>query len=268
VTPDVLRCKLIVLKAQPLAKTLHPLSSRNGGGVLKLLKTGVIVASVAACACSGGNTPATGRTESADSRGGPPADQAAAAGRGDSPASPRDAGQWREVTIPAGTELPVLLDTAVASDTSHREQAVEAHLARAVVVHGQTALAEGSRVSGVVTDAAKSGRVKGRARLALRFDSVVPKGDDEHYAVRTTAVSRTAAATKEKDALKIAAPAAGGALIGAFVGGRKGALVGAGVGGGAGTAYVLSTRGEEVRLGRNTELKLRLTEPLTVRVQG
>src|SRR5688572_16357921 len=37
----------------------------------------------------------------------------------------------REVTIPAGTELPVVLDTAVGSDTSNVEAPVRAHLSRA-----------------------------------------------------------------------------------------------------------------------------------------
>ena len=41
---------------------------------------------------------------------------------------------WREVTIPAGTPLPIVLDTTVGSDTSSVEQPVEAHLARAVLL--------------------------------------------------------------------------------------------------------------------------------------
>ena len=61
-------------------------------------------------------------------------------------------------------------------------------------------------------------------------------------------MARTAAATKKKDAVEIGAPAAGGAIIGALVGGKKGALIGTAIGGGAGTAVVLSTRGKEVRL--------------------
>src|SRR4051812_44532953 len=34
--------------------------------------------------------------------------------------------EWREVTIPAGTRLPVILETAVGSDTSHAEEPVSA----------------------------------------------------------------------------------------------------------------------------------------------
>ena len=55
----------------------------------------------------------------------------------------------REVTIPAGTELPIVLDTSVGSKTSHVEDPVRAHLSRAVSVDGQPVLADGSIVSGV-----------------------------------------------------------------------------------------------------------------------
>ena len=54
--------------------------------------------------------------------------------------------------------------------------------------------------------------------------------------------------------MEIGAPAAGGAIIGALVGGKKGALVGTAVGGGAGTAVVLSTRGKEVHLAKGAAL--------------
>jgi hypothetical protein len=175
---------------------------------------------------------------------------------------------WREVTIPAGTNLPVVLDTGVGSDTSRVEQAVTAHLARAIRVGGEVVVPEGSRVGGVVTQATRSGKVKGLAHVTVRFNSLTPRGDDQRYEISTAAIARTAAATKKQDALKVGAPAAGGALIGAIVGGRKGALIGTAAGGGAGTAVVMSTRGKEVRLARGAALTLRLTEPLTVRIRG
>jgi hypothetical protein len=175
---------------------------------------------------------------------------------------------WRDVTIPAGTNLSIVLDTSVGSDTSHVEEAVSAHLSRALHVGGRNVVAEGSRVTGVVTDAKRSGKVKGLAHVGMRFTSLIPSGDDQRYKISTSAVGRTAQSTKRNDALKVGAPAAGGAIIGAIVGGKKGALVGTAAGGGAGTAVVMSTRGKEVRLARGAALTLKLTEPLTVRVKG
>ena len=175
---------------------------------------------------------------------------------------------WQEVTIPAGTNLPVVLDTGVGSETSRVEEAVTAHLSRSITIGGRTALAKGSRVSGVVTAATRAAKVKGRAHVAVRFNSVTPSGGDQRYNIRTSAVGRTAPATKKDDALKIGAPAAGGAIIGAIVGGKKGAAIGTAVGGGAGTGVVLSTRGREVSLAKGAALTLRLTEPVTIRIRG
>ncbi len=176
--------------------------------------------------------------------------------------------EWREITIPAGTSLPIILDTSVGSDISRVEQPVHGHLSRTVYVNNAAVIPTGSEVSGHVTSARRAGRVKGRAYVAMRFSSLTRKGDSENYRIQTRSIGRLAPATKEQDAAKIGAPAAGGALIGALVGGGKGAAIGAAAGGGAGTAVVLNTRGKEVRIGRGQTVLVRLTQPLEVRVRG
>jgi hypothetical protein len=206
---------------------------------------------------------ATGAPAAAPTAGGSPAASDAAARS----AAPASATAVREATLPTGTRLPIVLDTSVGSDTSRVEETVQGHLSSPVVLHGDTVLAQGTRVGGVVTSAERSGKVKGRAHIAVRFDTITPRGDDERYRIRTAAVQRTAAATKKKDAVKIGGGAAGGAIIGAIVGGKKGAAVGTAVGGGAGTAAVLSTRGDEVHLPKGSALTLRLSEPVTIRIR-
>ncbi len=183
-------------------------------------------------------------------------------------ASPTADARMHEVTIPAGTRLPMVLDTPVGSDTSRVEEAVHAHLSQPIVVRGQTVLPAGSRVSGVVTDATRSGKVKGRAHFSVRFNTIAPRGDDERYTFRAGSVARMAPATKKRDAMEIGIPAAGGAVVGGLLGGKKGAVIGGAAGGGAGTAVVLNQRGKEVRLGKGAPVMLRLTEPLTIRVKG
>ena len=130
------------------------------------------------------------------------------------------------------------------------------------------AIPAGSAVSGIVTSARRSGKVKGRAYVAMRFSNLTPRGDAESYRMDTRTVGRLAPATKRNDAIKIGAPAAGGAIVGGLVGGGKGAAIGAAAGGGAGTAVVLSTRGKEVRLGRGATVLVRLAQPLHLRVRS
>lgn len=173
------------------------------------------------------------------------------------------AAKFREITLPANTRLAVRLDTPVSSATSTVETPVSGKLAEAIVQDGVTVVPAGSRVSGVVTRAQPSARVKGRASLALSFTALTVDGTRYPIAARYT---RVAPATKAKDAKTIGIPAAGGALIGAIAGGKKGAAVGAAAGGGAGTAVVLSTRGQEVTLGRGAVLSMRAGRALTVRV--
>ena len=241
---------------------------------MRLVNAGVLSMTIFAIGCGGAGTNDATRTNLATpATAAAPADSArdahgnpvATAGRAE-PASA--AARVREVTIPAGTTLPIVLDTPVGSDTSRVEEQVTAHLSRPLTLHGETVLPEGSRVAGVVTDAQASGRVKGRAHLAVRFDSLSPRGDDERYEIRAASIGRTADSTKKKDALEIGAPAAGGALIGALVGGKKGALIGTAVGGGAGTGVVLATKGKEVHLPKGSALGLKLAAPVTVKVHG
>jgi hypothetical protein len=183
------------------------------------------------------------------------------------PSAVAAAAEYREVTLPAGTILPVELTTAVASDSSHVEDAVRGRLRRAVTVHGVQAFPAGTAVSGVVTAADRSARVKGRAHVAFRFTAIDPPGDAERLSMRTDTVSRMAQATKKQDAAKIGGGAAGGAIIGGILGGGDGAAKGAAIGGAAGTGVVLSTRGEEIRLAPGTPVSVRLASPLTVRVR-
>ena len=173
----------------------------------------------------------------------------------------------RDVTLPAGTRLAVELQSPVGSNTSRVEDPVRGTLRRAVVVNGHTVVPAGSAVLGHVTDATRSGRVKGRARVAFRFNQLDLPGSGGRVPIRTATIARLAPATKKADAAKIGGGAAGGAVIGAIVGGGDGAAKGAAIGGAAGTGVVLATRGKEVHVGSGTPLIVRLTQPITVRVK-
>ena len=177
----------------------------------------------------------------------------------------RPAVQYREVTLPAGTTLRLRLRSAVASDSSRVEDPVRAELREALVADGATVLPAGAEFTGAVTNVERSGRVKGRALVSYRFNSLTHAGDQ--YDVQTAPLAHRAEATKRKDAAKIAIGAGAGAAIGALLGGGDGAAKGAAIGGAGGTGVVLATRGEEVRLAPGAMVTTRLTAPLTVRVR-
>ena len=172
----------------------------------------------------------------------------------------------RQVTIPAGTTLRLRMNRGFGSDISRIEDPVSATLARSLVIGGRDVLPAGSSASGYVSDATRPGKVKGRGRVAVRFTRITPANHTASYAMQTRSWVAVAPATKKKDALTIALPAAGGAGIGALLDGKNGAGIGAAIGGGAGTAAVLTTRGKDVRVGRGAVLTVRLNAPLTINV--
>lgn len=174
--------------------------------------------------------------------------------------------EYAEVTIPAGTILSATLANAVASDTSKVEDPVRATLKNSVTAEGHRALPAGTTLLGHVTGAEQSAKVKGRASIAFRFNTIDLPGDGGRQPISTETISRLAPATKKKDATKIGVGAGAGAAIGAIVGGGSGAAKGAAIGGAAGTGAVLATRGDEVRLASGTPVSVKLTAPLTVRV--
>ena len=69
------------------------------------------------------------------------------------------------------------------------------------MVDGVEVVPAGAGLSGVVTDAQQAGRVKGRARLALRFTSLTV--DNTPTTIGTAAIAREAEGTKKDDAAKV-----------------------------------------------------------------
>jgi len=228
----------------------------------------VVAGWTAACGGSGnppagGGAPATGSAPAATTPSSTPsgaADKPPAVAPPAAEAKP----QFRDVTIPLGTSLHIKLATTVASDTSHAEQTVRGALSEPIVVDDITVAPAGSEVLGSVLEAKQSGRVKGRAEIAIAFDRL--RIGSETHTIRTAHIAEEAASTKKKDAEKVGIGAGAGAVIGAIAGGKKGAAVGGAIGAGAGGGVVAATRGDEVRLAAGSVVTTRLQESLTIRV--
>jgi hypothetical protein len=171
----------------------------------------------------------------------------------------------RTITLPAGTELPLELTTALSTETASVEMPVSARLRRAVTVDGVTVLPAGATVNGEVSEVDRPGRVQGRARLGLRFTSVTIAGRRED--LRSNPVMFEGEQTKGEDATKIGAGAGIGAIIGGIVGGGDGAAKGAAIGGAAGTGAVLATRGREVSLQPGADINATLASAVAIEVR-
>lgn len=172
--------------------------------------------------------------------------------------------QFIEVNVPTGTKLPLELLTAVSSDKSTVESAVRARLTRDVVIDGVAAIPSGTILTGVVTEADRAGRVKGRSRVAFRFTEADVRGTPER--LRTESLVYIGEDSVKGDAARIGGGAVAGAVIGGILGGGKGAAEGAAIGGGAGTGVVLATRGKEVEVASGASVTATLAGPLTIQV--
>jgi hypothetical protein len=166
------------------------------------------------------------------------------------------------ITLPAGTTLPVRLETGVSSASANVGDLVVAKTTSSVRARGETVIPAGSEVRGRVTSVQRSGRIKGRAHLAVSFDRIEVRGQE--HALAATRVSARAPSRTKTDVATVAGGTVGGAVVGGFIGGKKGARIGAATGAAGGTGVVLGTKGKEVAFRAGSRRNLRLTRALSV----
>ena len=160
------------------------------------------------------------------------------------------------LNVPAGTLLPIEIQTAVSTATSRVGDPVLAVLTEDVPLQGFK-LDKGAEVRGRVLTAVSAKRVKGRAHLIVGFDAVMEKG--EKLSIATESIDSLAASTSGKDKKIIAGAAVGGLIVGAIKDGGKGAAIGTVVGAAAGTGAVLIMKGDEVEIPRGARLTITVT---------
>jgi hypothetical protein len=171
--------------------------------------------------------------------------------------------------IPQGTHLLLRMVNSVNTATAKEGDYVYLRTASPIAIDGDIAVPAESYVQGVVTHSKRSGRVKGRADIAIRIDTLtLPSGKVYHVNPHLASVDSGDSSTdstqqvtsgaendikqgggKEQDAGRIAILAGSGAAIGGLATRSfKGAGIGAGAGTAVGLATVLLTRGKEVNL--------------------
>ena len=172
--------------------------------------------------------------------------------------------------IPKGTHVLLRMMNSISTRTAAEGNQVYLETATPVAVNNQIVIPPGTYVQGSVSHAKRSGRVKGRAELGIRLETMTfangkmvkiaprlrevdsgesgQKVDDSESQVK-------AAGSLGKDAGQVAILAGTGAAIGGLVDRSfQGAGIGAGVGTAVGLARVLLSRGNEVELRQGTTL--------------
>lgn len=170
----------------------------------------------------------------------------------------------RAAEIPRGSHVLLRLVNSITTRTAHEGDFVYFRTATPITAAGAILVPADSYVQGVVTRSVRSGRVKGRAELSIRIDTLtlasgktlrlsptlaaVDAGEGEQKVVGKEGEVKEGA-SKGADAARIATTGGIGAAIGGMADRSwKGAGIGAGAGGAVGLATVLLTRGREVEL--------------------
>jgi hypothetical protein len=157
--------------------------------------------------------------------------------------------------IPDGTSITVRLQQGLSSASAVPGERFDAVVDEPVVRDDRTVLAVGTRVSGHVVIARRSGRLHHPGELGLTLDSVYI--NNQEFRLNTSHIVVSGASHKKRNVGWIGGGAGGGAIIGALAGGGKGALIGGGIGAVAGTTTAFVTGKKDVGFAAEGRLRFR-----------
>ena len=166
----------------------------------------------------------------------------------------------------ADSVIGLQTDTALSSERARVEDRVEAHVVRDVRVGGNVAIPAGARAIGTVVAVDRGGKFKERARLGIRFQTLV-LADGTRLPITTETIYRYGDSPSNTSAAKVGGGAVVGAIIGGIIGGGKGAAIGATTGAGAGTASVMASDRDAAVFPAGAEVTARILSPVTVTVE-
>jgi hypothetical protein len=173
---------------------------------------------------------------------------------------------FQELVVSANSVIGLETENRISSETARIEDRVEAKVTRDVKVGDMIAIPAGSRAIGSVIQVDRGGKFKERARLGIRFTTVV-LADGTRLPMSTETIYRDGDAPGNSSAAKIGGGAVGGAILGAILGGAKGAAIGATAGAGGGVAAVEAGGRQDVTVPAGSPMTVKLLTPLTVTVE-
>src|SRR5262245_41627680 len=170
---------------------------------------------------------------------------------------------FEELVVSSDSVIGLQTETPATSETAGVEDRVDARVTRDVKVGDRVAIPAGARALGTVTQVERGGKFKERARLGVRFHTLV-LADGTRIPISTETIYRDGESPANGSAAKIGGGAVGGAILGAILGGAKGAAIGATAGAGGGTAAVMASDRKEAVLAPGTPMTVRVLSPITV----
>ena len=189
------------------------------------------------------------------------------------------AGHSAGTEIPKGAHVLLRMVNSVSTKTAQVGDYIYLRTATPIVADGRVLVPSDSYVQGVVSRVKRSGRVSGRAELAIRLETLTLGGRTLKFTPRLTSVDAGEIGQKvdaqentvqqspehERDAARIAILAGTGATVGGLADESwSGAGIGAGVGSAVGLATVLLTRGHEVELRQGSTLDVTIQRPMVI----
>ncbi len=164
-------------------------------------------------------------------------------------------------TVPSGTEIQVRTDEAIQATTKNVGQTYGGEVSQAVLdAAGKVVIPRGAKAQLVV---AKTPDDKG-VTLDLHSINVAGRRYLLNTAPGTARSQKEGIGMNKRTGKYVGGGALAGTLIGAIAGGGKGAAIGALAGGAAGAGAQVLTRGSELKIPAESELKFQLARDLRV----
>lgn len=172
---------------------------------------------------------------------------------------------FEELIVASDSVIGLRPENTLSSERARVEDRVEARVIRDVRVNGRVAIPAGSRMSGSVVVVERGGKVRERARLGIRFHTLI-LADDTHVPISTETIMRFGEPRGDQSGKKIGGGAVAGAILGAIIGGGKGAAIGATAGAAGGSVMVMNGKPSEALFPAGVEVNARIVSPVTITV--
>jgi hypothetical protein len=173
---------------------------------------------------------------------------------------------WLEVGVPAESVIGLQLESTISTENARVEDPVGARVTRDVRVGGRVVIPAGTEAIGLVTFVERGGRMKERARLGFRFNTLVFP-DRSRVSISTDTIYRVSESPAQQSSAKIGGAAIGGAIIGAILGGGRGAAIGGGIGAASGAAAAMSSDRVAAVVPAGTTISVRTQETFFVTIE-